>query len=355
VFPLLSVLLAVALPAAIFHTLIQKRGENMNVLHLNRFFYSGQTTHVFALVREQQKQGLNARLIMDGYPTYQSLQLYKTTMEALGAMLVKPNDFQAACRVLQDWRPDLIHAHSSLTYPLALALAQYYNIPLILTCHGLGINNQENKIYLEAAAAIISISWRVAQSLSEFAPKLYIIPNGVDLQEFQPGPKEEPIKIAFVSRIDSAKLKGYNHLCKAVDLLEGVEFYVAANKKPNSKTARYLGWITNVADLLASTHIVVGTGRAVIEGLACGNAAVILGKTYQGILTPEKVARQREIDVSGLSGNTPCYRNMFYDLAKIIQNDLYLQELQQFSRQLAEKHFDLSHLTHEITALYQKF
>ena len=112
VFPLLSVLLAVALPAAIFHTLIQKRGENMNVLHLNRFFYSGQTTHVFALVREQQKQGLNARLIMDGYPTYQSLQLYKTTMEALGAMLVKPNDFQAACRVLQDWRPDLIHAHS---------------------------------------------------------------------------------------------------------------------------------------------------------------------------------------------------------------------------------------------------
>ena len=327
----------------------------MNVLHLNRFSYSGQTTHVFALVRQQQKHGLDSRLIMDGYPTYRSLQLYKPTIDALGVMLVKPNDFQAACKALQNWRPDLIHAHSSLTYSLALELAQYYDIPLILTCHGLGINSAENKVYLEAAAAIICISWRVAQEFREFAPKLYIIPNGVDLEEFQPGQKEEPIKIALVSRIDSAKLKGYNHFCKAVDLLEGIEFYVAANKKPNSKTAHYLGWITETADLLAKTHIVVGTGRAIIEGLACGNAAVILGKTYQGLLTPEKAARQREIDLSGLSGNTPCYRNIFYDLAEIIQNRLYLQDLQQFSRQLAEKHYDNSLLTRKTTTIYQKF
>ena len=47
--------------------------------------------------------------------------------------------------------------------------------------------------------------------------------------------------------------------------------------------------------LLASTHIVVGTGRAVIEGLACGNAAVILGKTYQGILTRKKLPGKEKL------------------------------------------------------------
>jgi len=325
----------------------------VNVLHLNRFFYSGQTTHAFSLVKEQQKQGLDARLIMDGNPSYQALELYKETINKLGITTIRPGDLQAVLQQLQHWQPHVIHAHSPLTFPLAASLATKYSAPLIITCHGLGLNNQEMRPYLQQASAIICISRRVANSMYDFAGKVHIVPNGVDLQEFKPALKTDPVKIAYVGRIDQSKLKGYNHFCKAVDLLEQVEFFVAANKPPNSKTAQYLGWTSEVASLLAKTDIVAGTGRAIIEGLACGNAAIILGRTCQGILTPEKI-RTKNIDISGLAGTDPCYKNIFYDLAKLTQNKIYLQQLQKFGRELAENEFDNAKLTRNIIELYEQ-
>ncbi|HHX74710.1 MAG TPA: glycosyltransferase family 4 protein [Firmicutes bacterium] len=325
----------------------------MRILHINRFFYSGQTTHVFTLVREQQKQGLDARLIMDGNPSYNALKLYQKTIDELGAKIYKPGDVQAIQQQLAQWHPRLIHAHSIVTLPLAATLARQKKVPLVITCHGLGINTGDYRPFLQEAAAIICISRRVANSLREFEDKIHLIPNGVDLAEFAPQEKTEPVKIALVSRIDPGKQKAYNHFCKAVDLLEGVEFYVAANQKPASKTAQYLGWISDVASLLAETDIVAGTGRTVIEGLACGNAVIILGKTCQGILTPEKVARQKELDLSGLSGNDPCYKNIFYELAKLTQNELYLRHLQKFGRKLAEEHFDIAVLAGKTMQVYE--
>ena len=325
----------------------------LKILHLNRFFYSGQTTHAFSLVREQQKQGFDARLIMDGNPSYQALALYKETLTELGAIVVKPGDLQGCLNYLGPWQPQIIHAHSPLTFPLAMALTKKYHAALVITCHGLGINRRETEACLHEAKAIICISVRVANSMRQFRDKVHIIPNGVDLNEFKPGKKSEPLKIAYVGRVDAGKQKGYNHFCKAVDLLAGVEFYVASDKNPASKTARYLGWTNEVADLLAQTDIMAGTGRAIIEGLACGNAVIILGRNCQGILTPEKAAKEEFLDLSGLAGNEPCYKNIFYDLAKLTQNKLYLEQLQAFGRELAVKTYDNTVLTQRIIQIYQ--
>ncbi|MDW7650499.1 MAG: glycosyltransferase family 4 protein [Bacillota bacterium] len=326
----------------------------MNVLHLNRFFYSGQTTHVFSLVREQQKQGIDAFLLMDGNPSYQAVAMYKATMDELGAELIRPGDTAAIHRLLQGNKINLIHAHSSLMYPVAENLAEKLQIPYVVTCHGLGINKEENKPFLRNARTIISISPRVANTIREFAHKVHIIPNGVDVDEFKPGVKAEPVKIAFVARMDQMKQKGYSNFCKAADLLEDVEFYVASNQKPASNTAEYLGWTNEVATLLAQTDIVVGTGRAILEGMAAGNVAVILGRTYQGILTPEKAAKQHFLDVSGLSGSDPCYRDIFYDLAKLLQNKKHIPQLQRFSRELVAKDYNNEVHTRRIVELYKK-
>lgn len=326
----------------------------MHVLHLNRFFHSGQTTHVFTLVREQQRQGHTAKLVMESHPSYQTLELYRQTMAELGAVITNPNDQEALHRQIKGSTFHLIHAHSSLTFHTAAALAERLDIPFVISCHGLELNQQEYLPYLLKASAILCISQRVANSLREFADKIQLVPNGVDLEEFLPGEKTEPVKIALVARIDSSKTKGYAQFCKAVDLLEGVEFYVAANKKPPSSKATYLGWTNEVDRLLAQTHIVAGTGRTIIEGLAAGNVALILGRTYQGILTPENTAKQKYRDLSGLAGSDPCYRTIFFDLAMLSQNRIYLRQLQKFGRELAEKEFDNRQLTKKIIDIYQK-
>jgi hypothetical protein len=88
--------------------------------------------------------------------------------------------------------------------------------------------------------------------------------------------------------------------------------------------------------------------------MAAGNAAMILGRTYQGILTPEKAAKQRFLDVSGLSGSDPCYRDIFYDLIKLLENKSYIKQLQKFSRELVKREFDNEAHTTRIIELYKK-
>lgn len=327
--------------------------NTLRILHFNRFSHSGQTTHVFALVGEQQRQGLTARLLMESYPTYQALEMYRPTIARLGAVIINANDRAALSRHIADNQWQLIHAHSSLTFPTAAVLAQELGIPFVVTCHGLGLNQQEHRPFLHKASAVICISQRVAHSLREFTDKIRVVPNGVDLKEFVPGEKREPLKIALVSRIDGTKTKSFLQFCKAVELLEDVEFYVAGNKKPPGDKARYLGWTNEIAPLLARTDILAGTGRACLEGLAAGNAVLVLGRNYQGILTPEKV-RQKHLDLSGLAGSEPCYRAIFFDLASLTQNRTALRSLQRFGRELAEREFDNRQLTKKITGIYRQ-
>ncbi len=324
----------------------------MKVLHLNRFFYSGQTTHVFSLVKEQQKQGHLAHLAIEGYPALRALETYRDTIEKLNATMLRPGDENNLKRLIEQYKFNLIHAHSSLTFPVALKLSREYKIPFVVTCHGLGLNKEENRPYLNEAGVLFCISRRVANSLHEFSDKIRVIANGVDLDEYKPAKKCDPVKIALVSRVDAWKQYGFDQLCKAVDLLEGVKFIVASNKPPISTTAKYIGWTDNISSLLAQTDIVAGTGRAIIEGLATGNAAIILGRTYQGILTPDKMENQQDLDFSGLSGSVPCYKTIFFDLAKLTQNPIYLQKLQEQGRRLAEKHFDNKVICKQIIKTY---
>ena len=323
-------------------------------MHLNRFFYSGQTTHVFALVREQQKQGIDSRLVLDGYPTQQAVNQYKGIIQELGALLIRPGHTKQLLKLLERWSLEIIHAHSSSSFRVASSLAEQLNIPYVITCHGLGLEKEDYLPYLQDAKALLCISPRVARPLCNYAHKIYIVPNGVELEKFHPGTKGARIKVVFAARMDPGKQQGYNHLCKAMDLLGDVEFTVACNKPANSKFAKNLGWVSDMEQLLSGSDIVVGTGRTIIEGMAAGNAAVILGRTYQGILTPETVSKQKFIDLSGLSGRKPCYKDIFHDIAYLTKDREYLKILQAFGVQLAKEQYDNKILTQRITKIYSK-
>jgi hypothetical protein len=336
------------------HRIKGERGETVNILHLNRFFYAGQTTQVFSLIRHQKALGIQPFLVMDGDPSYQDLTLYRDQMKSLGVATIKPGDQSALSELIRHRKIDLVHAHCSLTYPLACAAAAQLRVPLVMNCHGPGMGRQDIWPYLSMAQTIICSSQRVAGSLRDFQHKTRVIPHGVDVESIRPGPKVEPVKIAYVSRVDRAKDKGYSQFCKAVDLLEGVDVYVAANRTSGSKTAQYLSPGHDIPALLANTDIVAGSGKSLLEAMAAGNAALILGRTYQGILTPEKAARQQLPDLSGLSGHDPCYKNIFYDLAKLAQNKLYLRQLQAFGRELAEREYDQKALAAKVTEIYRQ-
>ncbi len=325
----------------------------MHILHLNRFFYSSQTSYIISLVREQRLQGHQAHLFMESRPPVKIPDPYTSMLEQLGNAVIPASNPDSLNILLKNKGIDLIHAHSPLSFPLAASLSSKLNIPYVVTCHGLGLNQPQYQGYLKDSGAIICISRRVAHNLRDFSNKTYIVPIGVDLSEYRPEEKKEPIKIVLLTWVDSGRQKSFEHFCKAAALLNDIEFYVSANIQPDSKHAIFLGCKPQHPRLFAKTDIVAGTGRTIAEALATGNAALILGRTYQGILSPENIKEEKHLDLSGLSGSEPCYRNIFLDLAKLTQNQIYLRRLQQFGRTLAQKQFDHKLLTRKIIEIYE--
>jgi glycosyltransferase involved in cell wall biosynthesis len=101
----------------------------------------------------------------------------------------------AVKRILSQTKYDVIHAHFGFNALLIFPLAKLMNIPLVITFHGLDASPQmlQDNQYkdllqkmLEYASAIIIVSPHMKKTLEleNYADKTYIIPCGVDPDEF---------------------------------------------------------------------------------------------------------------------------------------------------------------------------
>lgn len=327
----------------------------MRVLLLNNFALNGQATHVFALGRELKRQGLSPHLLLPEFPE-DYLKKYQEYLDYLGFNILATEDRRQVDQLMQKVKFDVIHAHSPLTYPLAYKLSDEYKIPYVLSCHGLGIEGERYQKSLDAADHMICISQRVADSLAHYRDKISVIPNGIDTAEYAPGKKTLPVKILYAGRVDQYKRKGFMAFEKSLQLCHAsslpFEYYCASNVSSSYRGGKSLGWVPSIAPYANNTDIIVGTGRALLEGMAAGNAACILGRMWGGIVTPQSSTGSKYADLSGMSGKETCYRNIFFDLAKLIKNRRLLQQVQQFSRQYVVSHYNIRELTQKIVHIY---
>jgi glycogen(starch) synthase len=137
-------------------------------------------------------------------------------------------------------KPDLIHAYDWSTYFAGVYLSQIYNVPLLLSMQlsanamaaSVGIYNCHNiqsidgqwlhKAHVEMewfglkkADKIINVSEGYTKYFPQFANKTIVIPNGIDLKEWQPTekiqlPGDRKHKIVYIGR---------QSLMKSVDVL----------------------------------------------------------------------------------------------------------------------------------------
>lgn len=248
--------------------------------------------------------------------------------------------------------PDLLHVHSLSLLPLALPLKQQTGARLVVTCE----NPPAPSLFplFNEASAILCASEHSAGKLSPFARKIRFFQYGVDLETFKPGEKQDPVKIILVGEATQATHNAIYHFCKAVQLLEDVVFIVVSDQNPGLSTATFIPWTEKLHNLLADTHIVASTGPVLPEGLACGNAAYLLGKNCFGFLTPETCAQNKLPDFSGYAGKSPCFKNIFYQLAALTHNRAYLRQLQKFGRELAEKEYCLKKTAASLAEIYKE-
>ncbi len=169
------------------------------------------TAHHGDLPLEENEAGLYIRRLVSG-----RRWAFRADLRAmLGYVLVS---FWHGLRVIRHWKPDVIHAHFAVPAgATALALSLLTGVPYILTAHlgdvpG-GVPEKTGKWFRwifpltppiwKRAKRVIAVSQFTRQLAQACYPvSVEVIPNGVDLQVFDPGVirLQNPPRIIFAAR-----------------------------------------------------------------------------------------------------------------------------------------------------------
>jgi len=282
---------------------------------LAQFFPGGQTTHVLTLAKYLRRLGHDVTVIWT--QPWGTMQVkaydYRSTLARFGVEVLEARSGRAMA-LIQPFRWDVIHAHSTLDWPFALDASLRNNRPYVLTVHGLGCGAPKYRPYLERAARVIAVGSRVAASISELAPHVNIIENAIDTEVFRPETKNERPTVIFAGRLDPGRMPGLRALIAAVHDLQAtmpVLFYVLSTK-PRSATREAAGsgviftnWTDHPELYVNRAHVAVGSGRVIREGMAAGCACIVAGPRYGGLIIPEKLPGTGPHDFSGRSTALP--------------------------------------------------
>lgn len=170
----------------------------------------------------------------------------------------------------------LIHAHYSFSGFLSSLSS---NIPVV--CSLMGSDLLQQKGLIKFVTKLFSkLFWKAtivkSKPMQSQLKNSYLIPNGVDFENFRPIPKADALKetgfnpgkknIIFVAQDPHSKVKNLELAKKAIELTgnEDIELHLIKNKKFDELPFYY-----NSADLILLTSLSEGSPNIIKEAMAC--------------------------------------------------------------------------------------
>ena len=287
-------------------------------------------------------------------------------------------------------RPDIVHANSIFFFTtIAAALAKkVVNTPLITTVHGgstshlegglrFFVNMYENSLgrwVLNQSDCVIAVSREVmhyAEALGTPHQKVTVIPNAVDIREFQPSSRGEgkssgPVRVAFVGRL--LQNKGPQYLVEGaayvVHTCPSVRFYIVGEGPLLAQLmARvrqlgledhftFLGLVPSVAEFLKGCDILVrpslteGMPLTALEAMACGLPVIAsdVGGTSEILHHGETGFLVKPKNIVELSS---C-------ITKLVIDDQLRNTMGRRARAFAEKCGDWGAIARQTTRIYEQ-
>ncbi|HXJ02163.1 MAG TPA: glycosyltransferase family 4 protein [Micropepsaceae bacterium] len=250
------------------------------------------------------------------------------------------------------FRVDLIDAH--YFYPDGVAavwLAQEFNLPVTITARGTDLNlipqySRPRRLIQQAAAnadGLITVCKALKDSLIELGvpdEKVLVLRNGVDLQRFRPGDREQARSEFDLTRPTLASVghlverKGHHHVIRALAQLPGMDLLIAgagperqaleslATQLGVNQRVRFLGAVDqarlcriyNAVDALVLASSREGWANVLLEAMACGTPVVasavwgtpeVVAEPEAGVLMPSQDDAGVVAGVKALFANLP--------------------------------------------------
>ena len=279
----------------------------------------GAETHVFTLISSLAKMGHEITLASSGGSLAKRL-----SHELSVPHITLPLDRLSPVRLLICYIRlrhlvkrcgfDLVHSHARLPSLLASLALGRTQIPLVTTVHARFSSRGIRRRLSRWGALSIAVSEDLGQYLIsqyKIAPEnITVIPNGIDLERFAPRPQgiPHPLRIGFLSRLDSDCSLGAHLLCSIapllcerlgrIEILIGgggsehgriSELAISVNSALGYECIKLLGRVYDTPSFFSSCSLFIGVSRAAIEASSCGVPVILCGNEgYFGKLTSER-------------------------------------------------------------------
>lgn len=318
----------------------------MNILMVGRFQYNGVTRHLLTLGAELMRLGHKVDLMMPGIPSHFERKFNNTFENVIttgDAVLIK--------KIVK--RSDLLHLHVPGEIAAANELAKNYSLPCIVTLHEKPLKPLGKKYLslLNKAPAVICTHSALSKKLKPKVPGIIHIPEGVVINQRRPE-SINALKAVYITDEGNYDRECYYAVLKAAGVT-GLPLEVISHDRPVGNE-RCHGWTADTENVLADSNIVIASGRSLLEGIANHNSTLIMGTYYNGIFLPPGSPQKTHPEYSGRTGKDPCYRDIIYDLHRIIKDNDYRHYLQDRGYRYVCKYFDIKAVAKQTLKVYQK-
>ena len=354
----------------------------------------GVPTHILALAQSLLNKGRRVAIASAGGPFVRKLEAHGIAHYCvpLNRKRALPFAILQLYQIIRDNRFQLIHSHPRLKPILAGYLAATLNgVPTVTTVHGI-FPTFLNYFYLRwMARRVIAVSQEVREHLVCTGRlshnSISVIHNGIDLAKFVPPVTDlakssaAGTKIIYISRLAPEKLSAVNCFIDAAlhvyselpDLqmtivgsgreMESVAARVAkTNAQLGHDCIKIVGGVTNPVSMIQEADAVVGVGRVILEAMACGKPAIVVGYSighkggnFGGIVKPDNIS---EILVCNFSGRHSSVRTSPDGIGESIRELMRFPERQEalgkFGRHFVEERFGVEATADLTEQVYRK-
>lgn len=338
----------------------------------------GAETHVYELSRSLSSMGHRVKILSGGGRTADLLQAEKTEFEesdVFKQLLRSPaKATRRLLRVLREFKPDVVHAHTRRTLFVANLASLILPFPLVFTAHAKFSTATIKRLFTKPPAHTVAVSEDIKEHFCSVfgSENITVIENGIDSKRFCSIDREgDTLRILNVSRLDRDSSKSAEllcliapRLCKAhpdmtIDIVGGGNDLARISllaKKANQtigKTAvRCFGAQSDILPFLRRSSIFVGVSRAALEAMFTNLPSIICGNEgYFGICTKENF---KSCSRENFCARGYCEANkdrLFSDISEIINKgrspSLYLRET-------ARQRYDAEISAKKTEKVYQK-
>ena len=292
----------------------------MNILMaLSQREITGAEVYAATLTEQLMKRGHKVVIVSDTL-TVKSDALFIPLAFNERSLADRFSHVRTLCRIIKEHDIQVVHAHSRASAWSCAIACKLCRIPLITTTHGrqpVHLSRKINKSFgVKSICVCENIRTQICNELGYAQKNTILLRNPVDATAFNFTPKstsehegdnalksnnqddKHEILVALVGRLSGpkgdvayevlSKLSEHKHI--QVQIIGSKFIPERFNKFENLENVHFLGYRTDVPELMKKADVIIGAGRVGIEAMLTGRPLIAVGEAiYEGLVTKANI------------------------------------------------------------------